>query len=70
MKDNSLRECANDHERLLLCEIARVAQVAVTDHVYEHVMRLPTKAVTCDFNVVTIDTFEHGQFEIVVRKKI
>ncbi|OWZ90385.1 hypothetical protein B9J07_27755 [Sinorhizobium sp. LM21] len=70
MTDNSLHYCANDRERLVLCEFAQVAHKAVTEHVIEHAMRLPAKKVTYSFNVVTIDTFEHGQIEIIVRKKL
>lgn len=68
--DNSLREAANDSERLAMCKLASMIKDALIDQAADKFMTsMAINAVDCDFNAVTVDLEFFGKYEIVVRKK-
>ena len=67
--DNSLREAANDSERLAMCRLASMIRDGLRDQAADNVMTtMATTFVECDFNVVTVKLEFFGEYEIVVRK--
>ena len=68
MPDNSLHECATDYERGLLIDMAAAIEPRLFEYLAGIAMKLPVKKFTRAGNIIIFETFEHGTFEVIVRK--
>lgn len=69
-RDNSLREASSDSERLAMCKLAGIISEGLHQKAPDLLMtNLAIMDLKVDFNIVSLNLAEYGEFEIIVRKK-